>query len=198
MKKILFLHGWTNKRPEGHWARLTAAGLRNNGHHVWYPQFPSPDTPNQKEWQELLAQESNMMDEVEGGEKIAIAHSLGTINWLLGASSDLFNRPFDRVLLAAIPDPAVLQQSEGIEGEALDFGLPGLAEKAKQWGTSISAIASDKDKWQPNGIDFYEPLNLETVIFPGAGHFSMDDGWGKWQGLENWVESANPQDLMQH
>lgn len=197
MKRILFLHGWTNKRPEGHWARLTAAALRNKGHQVWYPQFPDPEAPNPIEWQELLRQEANMMDEVEGGEKIAIAHSLGTINWLLGAKTNLFNKPFDRVLLAAIPDPIMTHQADAIEGEALDFKDPALAHQAKKWAREISAVVSDKDRWQPNGISFYESLNLETQIVPGAGHFSLDDGWGPWKGLEDWVESAIPQDLMQ-
>ena len=197
MQRILFLHGWTNKRPEGHWARLTTAALRNAGHQVWYPQFPSPDAPKQVEWQELLRQEANMMDEVATGEKIAIAHSLGTINWLLGAQNNLFNKPFDRVLLVAIPDPVMTKQAEGIEGEALDFNSPGLLPKSRNWAKSISAVASDKDRWQPNGIDFYSPLELETFVVPGAGHFSLDDDWGKWSGLEKWVESANPQDLMQ-
>jgi uncharacterized protein len=197
MKRILFLHGWTNRRPEGHWARLTAAALRNKGHQVWYPQFPDPEAPNPIDWQDLLRQEANMMDEVEGGEKIAIAHSLGTINWLLGAKTNLFNKPFDRVLLAAIPDPIMTNQAEGIQGEALDFNDPDLAPQFSTWANNISAVASDQDRWQPNGISFYESLNLETLIVPGAGHFSLDDGWGPWKGLEDWVESANPQDLMQ-
>ncbi|MCF8529025.1 MAG: alpha/beta hydrolase [Aquiluna sp.] len=195
MKKILFLHGWTNKRPVGHWARLTAAALRSRGHQVWYPQFPSPDSPNPIEWQDLLRQEANMMDEVEGGEKVAIAHSLGTINWLLGAKTNLFDKPFDRVLLAAIPDPIMTTQAEGIEGEALDFSDSSLLAQSRKWARNISAVASDQDRWQPNGIDFYKNLELETTIVPGAGHFSLDDGWGKWSGLETWVESANPQDL---
>ena len=42
-----------------------------------------------------------MMDEVQGGEKIAICHSLGTTNWLIAAMNDLFTEPFDRVLLIA-------------------------------------------------------------------------------------------------
>jgi predicted alpha/beta hydrolase family esterase len=196
VKKVLLLHGWTNKRPEGHWLRITAAALRTQGHQVFYPQFPNPDTPNPYDWQELLRQEANMMDEFEGGEKIAIAHSLGTINWLHGAMTNLFNRPFDRVLLVAIPDPIMTSDASGIEGEPMDFSVPGLADAALRWGGDVSAVASDRDRWQPNGIDFYRGLNIQTTVFPGAGHFSLDDGWGRWSGLEAWVESANSQDLM--
>jgi predicted alpha/beta hydrolase family esterase len=197
VKKILFLHGWTNVRPEGHWMRLTAAALRNQGHQVWYPQFPSPATPKPQEWQDLLRQESNMMDEVEGEEKIVIAHSLGTSNWILGALTNLFTKPFDRVLLVAIPDPVMTSDAPGIEGDPINFELPQLKPQLEKWGKGLQAVASDQDRWQPNGIAFYKSLAINTEVVPGAGHFSLDDGWGRWPGLERWVESANPQDLKQ-
>lgn len=196
MSKILLLHGWTNRRPEGHWMRLTAAWLRNAGHQVWYPQFPNPETPNPADWQELLRQESNMMDEVEDGEKIVIAHSLGTINWLYGALNDLFNKPFDRALLVAIPDPVKTNETTGIEGEPMDFSNPLLASQMRKWAGRARAVASDADRWQPNGTGFYQPLGIETTEVVGAGHFSLDDGWGQWAGLAQWVETANPEDLL--
>ena len=175
--------------------RLTATALRNQGHQVWYPQFPAPETPNPTDWQDLLRQESNMMDEVEAGEKIVIAHSLGTINFLYGALTDLFNKPFDRALLVAIPDPVMTSETTGIEGEPLDFRNPALKPQMNKWAGNVTAVASDKDRWQPNGTGFYQSLGLETIEVQGAGHFSLDDGWGRWRGLENWVESANPQAL---
>jgi predicted alpha/beta hydrolase family esterase len=187
MKKILFLHGWTNRRPEGHWMRLTAAALRNQGHQVWYPQFPSPDTPDPEEWQELLRQESNMMDEVEG-EKICVAHSLGTTNWLIGALNDIYQKPFDRVLLVAPPDPQMTSQAEGIKGEPLDLSNPALEVQAKKWTKRLAVIASDNDRWLPRGVEIYgSALGLEPIIIAGAGHFSLDDGWGRWSYLENWL-----------
>ena len=176
--------------------RITAANLRSHGHQVWYPQFPSPDTPNPTEWQDLLRQEVNMMDEVEGGEKIAIAHSLGTINWLYGAMDEIFNKPFDRVLLVAIPDPVMTNVAPGITGAPMDFAIPGISAKVKSQTGSIEAVASDMDRWQPNGIDFYQQLDIPTTIVPGAGHFSLDDGWGGWQGLERWVETGDGSSLV--
>lgn len=176
--------------------RETAGAFRSSGHQVWYPQFPSPDTPDPAEWQELLRQESNMMDEVANGEKIAIAHSLGTINWLFGALTNLYTKPFDRVLLVAIPDSRMTAEAEGIKGEPFDFDHEVLPHQIKRWGVEVTAVASDNDRWQPYGIDFYQNLGIKTQVIPGAGHFSLDDGWGKWSGLEKWVESANPQDLM--
>ena len=198
VKKIFIHHGWTNVRPEGHWARLTAAGLREKGHQVWYPQFPDPDTPDAAKWQALLKQESDMMDEIDGGEKIAICHSLGTTNWLVGAMNDIYKKPFDRVLLVAPPDPQVLAKSDDIEGDLLNLEDPQLAVAAHKWAKSLNVIASDDDQWLPRGVGIYAPaLNVEPLIFEGAGHFSLDQGWGPWPGLSNWIESATPQDLMQ-
>lgn len=195
MNRVLLLHGWTNRRPEGHWMRLTAARLRAASHQVWYPQFPNPDAPNPADWQDLLRQESNMMDEVEGGEKIVIAHSLGTINWLYGALTDLYNKPFDRALLVAIPDPVKTNETSGIEGEPMDFSNPLLAPQMRKWAGKVSAVASESDRWQPNGTGFYQPLGINTTEVVGAGHFSLDDGWGQWAGLAQWVATGNPEDL---
>ena len=198
VKKILIHHGWTNVRPEGHWARLTAAGLREKGHQVWYPQFPDPDTPDATKWQALLKQESDMMDELALGEKIAICHSLGTTNWLLGAMNDIYKKPFDRVLLVAPPDPQVLATSDDIGTSPLNLADPQLAIAAHKWAKNLTVIASDDDQWLPRGVGIYEPaLKVKPLIFEGAGHFSLDQGWGPWPGLSNWIESANPQDLMQ-
>jgi predicted alpha/beta hydrolase family esterase len=197
MKKVLLLHGWTNKRPVGHWMRLSAAELRSAGHQVFYPQFPNPDTPNPTDWQELLRQESNMMDEVQAGEKIVIAHSLGTINWLYGALNDIFETPFNRALLVAPPDPQMTRETSGIEGEPLDLDNPMIVPMVRRWTRSLTVIASDNDRWLPRGVEIYkQPLGVEPLIYPGAGHFSLDDGWGEWPGLIRWIESGNDPDLI--
>ena len=138
-----------------------------------------------------------MMDEAPGEAKIAIAHSLGTTNWLYGALKDIYSNAFDRVLLVAPPDPTLTQEAEGIEGEPLDLTNPLLAPKSKQWARELTVIASNNDRWLPRGVEIYEePLQVKPIIFENAGHFSLDDGWGPWPGLINWIETANPQDLL--
>jgi predicted alpha/beta hydrolase family esterase len=79
----------------------------------------------------------------------------------------------------------------------MNFANPALSPAINKWANSVIAVASDKDRWQPNGTGFYQPLGLETVEVTGAGHFSLDDGWGRWKGLETWVETANPQALLE-
>lgn len=176
--------------------RLAAGELRSRGHQVWYPQFPSPETPDPVEWQELLRQESSMMDDLPG-EKICIAHSLGTTNWLFGALNDIFTKPFDRVLLVAPPDPKLTEDAEGINGEPLDLKHPKLALQTNKWAKELMVIAGNNDKWLPRGIGIYAlALQVEPLVLEGAGHFSLDDGWGPWGGLTRWIETKDPTSLL--
>ena len=137
-----------------------------------------------------------MMDDLPG-PKIAIAHSLGTTNWLFGALNDLYQEPFDRVLLVAPPDPEAVKQINGITTSPLELDTPNLESAAKKWARELTVIAGDNDQWLPRGVQVYaEPLGVEPIVFPAAGHFSLADGWGPWPGLINWIETGNPQDLL--
>lgn len=177
--------------------RLTAAELRNRGNQVWYPQFPSPETPDPVEWQALIEQESKMMDEVSGGEKIAIAHSLGCLNWMLAAMNSRLGEVFDRVLFVAPPDPIRTSEAEGIKGEPMNLQHPELLPSIKRNSNQFEVLASDSDRWLPRGIGIYEEvLEKKALVFPGAGHFSLDDGWGPWPGLWSWVEEADSSKLL--
>jgi predicted alpha/beta hydrolase family esterase len=186
MAKVLILHGWTNRRQPGHWQRHLANELRRQGHIVAYPQFPNTDQPKLAEWQELLAAELDILAEIEAGETIVIGHSLGCINWIQGASTGLIKQPVDRVLLVAPADPRVLGEVEGLQ---VDLADPAVAQATHSSTASLTILASDKDKWTPRGIQatFGEPLGLTPVILEGAGHLSLDDGFGSWQGVIDWV-----------
>jgi predicted alpha/beta hydrolase family esterase len=186
MAKVLILHGWTNRRQPGHWQRHLAAALRQQGHIVAYPQFPNTDEPKLDEWQELLGAELDLLAEVDAGETIVIGHSLGCVNWIQGASTGLIKQPVDRVLLVAPADPRMLGEVEGLKVELTD---PAVVKATHASTSSLTVLASDKDKWTPRGIQatFGDPLGLEAVILPGAGHLSLDDGFGHWQGVINWV-----------
>ena len=186
MAKVLILHGWTNRRQPGHWQRHLASELRKQGHIVAYPQFPNTDQPKLGEWQELLAAELDILAEIEAGETIVIGHSLGCINWIQGASTGLISKPVDRVLLVAPADPRVLGEVEGLK---VDLSDPAVATATHASTSSLTILASEKDKWTPRGIHatFGEPLGLTPLILEGAGHLSLDDGFGYWQGVIDWV-----------
>jgi len=195
MAKVLILHGWTNRRQPGHWQRHLATALRQQGHIVAYPQFPNTDQPKLDEWQELLGAELALLGEIQDGETIVIGHSLGCINWIQGAATGLITTPVDRVLLVAPADPRMLGEVEGLKVELTD---PEVVQATHASTSSLTVLASDKDKWTPRGIQatFGEPLGLEPVIMPGAGHLSLDDGFGFWQGIIDWVNDPRA-DLTQ-
>lgn len=190
MARVLMMHGWNNRRPEGAWHRLMVATLRQQGHQVLYPQFPSTDSPTLNDWQELLLAELDLLEEAGSGELIAIGHSLGCLNWAHAAVEGKIKRPLDRVLFVAPADPELLGQIEG-----LNVAL-GKAETKKAIDAatkSLTIVGSDADVWAPNGIQetFGDPLGVEAVIIEGAKHFTADDGWGPWQGVIDWVNDPS-------
>jgi predicted alpha/beta hydrolase family esterase len=186
MAKVLILHGWTNRRQPGHWQRHLANELRKQGHIVAYPQFPNTDQPKLAEWQELLVAELDILAEIEAGETIVIGHSLGCINWIQAAATGQIAKPVDRVLLVAPADPQVLGEVEGLRVDLADAAVVAATHAST---ASLHILASEKDKWAPRGIQatFGEPLGLTPLILEGAGHLSLDDGFGYWQGVIDWV-----------
>lgn len=186
MARVLMMHGWNNRRPEGAWHRLMVATLRQQGHQVLYPQFPSTDSPTLNDWQELLLAELDLLEEAGSGELIAIGHSLGCLNWAHAAVEGKIKRPLDRVLFVAPADPELLGQIDGLNVVLENAETKKAIDAATK---SLTIVGSDADVWAPNGIQetFGDPLGVEAVIIEGAKHFTADDGWGPWQGVIDWV-----------
>lgn len=184
--RVLILHGWTNRRPEGGWHRILATELRKLGHQVLYPQFPSTDNPTLEDWQELLLSELELLDEAGVGETVVVAHSLGCVNFIHAAVEGKITKSVDRVLFVAPADPALLGEIKGLnvnlEKESTRNALQAVASQ-------LTIVGSDADQWTPNGIQetFGDALGVEAVVMAGAKHFSKADGWGHWQGVINWV-----------
>lgn len=191
MARVVIGHGYTNNRPVEHWQHRAAVALRNAGHQVHYPQFPSPEAPIATDWQALLLAETALADELspQHGELIYVGHSLGSVNWLLAAGLGLLPAKFDRVLLVAPADPALLGKIPGYDLALADTGFVANVHAA---AAQITLLGSDSDPWSPRGIQatFGDALGLEAQILPGAKHFSKDDGFGPWQGVIDWVADS--------
>lgn len=193
MAKVLIIHGWTNRRPVGHWQRSLAATLRDQGHLVSYPQLPNPDQPLLDEWLEVLTAELDQLDEVASRASeplIVLAHSLGCVTWMQLADRGLLKQPADRVLLVAPPEPAPISPVPSFVMDLSD----GRAERVvKGSAREVTLVGSDADVWQPSGIQagVGDIIGLEAVIVPGAKHFSTLDGFTQWQGVIDWVNDPN-------
>jgi predicted alpha/beta hydrolase family esterase len=159
---------------------------------VHYTQFPAPQAPVATDWQALLVAEAELAATLDArhGELIYIGHSLGSVNWLLAAGTGVLPAKFDRVLLVAPADPALLGM---IPGYDIPLGNPDFVANIRASAKSIVLLGSDSDPWSPNGIQatFGNPLGLEAQVIEGAKHFSKDDGFGPWQGVIDWV--ADPE-----
>ncbi|MFM5951375.1 MAG: RBBP9/YdeN family alpha/beta hydrolase [Micrococcales bacterium] len=186
-KQVIILHGWRNRRVEGHWQRLTAEALRKQGHQVYYPQLPSTDEPTFKDWAEVVLTEIALAKEANQGEElIFIGHSLGAVTWLRLTELGLIPTPASRALLVAPADPDLLLDIADFVVNPSKVALEALANE-------VVLVGSDDDVWSPNGIEttYAEPLGKPAVVIEGAKHFAVLDGWGAWAGVVNWVNDPS-------
>ena len=191
MARVLIIHGWTNRRPEGHWQRYLAGELRQQGHIVAYPQLPDTDTPDLGAWLEVVLSELKMLGEVgqrSGEELVVISHSLGCITWIQAADRDLISELPNRLLLVAPPEP----QPEAFPGFAsfvMPYDIPRIKNAVLSAAKNVTIVGSDSDVWQPSGIQagVADLVGLEAIVVHGAKHFSHSDGFHRWQGVIDWV-----------
>ena len=189
MKRVLVIHGWSNRRPVDHWQRRLVASMRQQGHAVAYPQLPNTDTPVLDEWLEVITNEISMLNELDG-EFIVVGHSLGCLTWLNAVNDNAITNPVDRVLLVAPADPDLCADAATFQ---LDLHDDALREKVHAASSSTLCVGSDSDPWLPRGVvnTFATPLQIPAVIVQGASHFAMEEGWGPWQGVINWIDNPN-------
>jgi predicted alpha/beta hydrolase family esterase len=155
-----------------------------------YPQFPSTDNPSLEDWQELLLAELALLEEAGPGEKVVIGHSLGCVNFIHAAVEGKIKTPVDRLLLVAPADPKLLGEIQGLK---VDLSRSKTKQAVQAVAKSLTIVGSDADPWIPDGVQetFGAPLGVEAIVIEGAGHFKGDEGWGKWQGLLDWVNDPS-------
>jgi len=183
-RRFLILHGVENWRPREHWQWWLAEQLRRRGEHVLYPQLPSPSSPALDEWLAVLHGE---LAQLGTGERVVIAHSCSVALWLLAAPEVTAEERVDRVALIAPPGPsAFIAPYRAFLPCGID---PAAVAKASK--TPAVVVSSDNDPYWPEGIDGYksiytDALGLEHHIIAGAGHISIDDGYGPWPAILGW------------
>ena len=206
MSFVLIHHGWTNTRQPDHWQRNLAQALRLQGHHVSYVQYPQTENPVFQDWSALFVAELEHLVELRelsgksadqpGGELILVAHSLGCVNIMKSALEGLIRPELraNRTLLAA---PASQEKLAAVPTFEFDIESPSAQAELRatlaEAAGNVTLVASEDDVWLPKGIraHYGEPLGLEPVIIENGKHLSLQDGWGKWQGVIDWVNDSS-------
>jgi predicted alpha/beta hydrolase family esterase len=182
-RRFLILHGLGSGRPHGHWQWWLAEQLRQRGEQVLFPQLPTPQAPDLDAWLRLLAAE---YDQLGGGQRIVVCHSLSCVLWYQASRRNLLPRPADRVLLVAPPGPSVISWPVTT---AFDTG-PWQPDPLHASSLApIRLVASDRDVYCQEGPAaqvYGEPLGLDAETLQDAGHLAMSDGYGPWPGALRW------------
>jgi len=179
-RSFLILHGWQNRRPPEHWQHWLADRLREEGCQVIYPQLPAPDEPQLAVWLEELR---GHLEQLQGEERVVIAHSLGSLLWLHHTRSDEPAR-VDRVLLVAPPGPEA-PAPEIAPFLAIELNAEAVATAA----ASTELVCSDNAPYTERGPveTCAKPLRLRSRLLAGASHINPDSGYGPWPGVLNWA-----------
>jgi predicted alpha/beta hydrolase family esterase len=180
---FLILHGWQNRRPEGHWQRLLAGELTAGGHRVVYPQLPDPDRPDLETWLGRLHALLDAERDAPERELVVVCHSLAVLLWLHAVARGGVRA--DRVLLVAPPGDAVIAGYEEVAG----FAAPDVTgARLHAAAPVIRLVAGDDDPYCPGGAagEYGVPLGLDTDVVPGGAHLDLTAGYGSWPSVLAW------------
>ncbi len=184
---VLIVHGWENRRPEGHWQRWLAERLADDGHQVRYPQFPEPDVPVLDDWRALLRAE---LAALGGGERVLVCHSLAVLLWWQAAPA-LGDLQPDRVLLVAPPSADVLRAHPEVAAFAPP---PGMATTplTDDLAARVRLVAADDDPYFPGGAAslYADGLGIDVDVIPGGRHLDLPAGYGSWPSVLAWCNDS--------
>ncbi|MFJ2397826.1 RBBP9/YdeN family alpha/beta hydrolase [Streptomyces sp. NPDC087843] len=178
-RSFLILHGWQNRRPEGHWQHWLAGELAARGQGVTYPQLPDPDHPSLTSWLDRLHAHLDAQEH----ERVVVCHSLAVPLWLHAVVRGTVRA--DRVLLVAPPSEAVIAGYEDIAG----FGRSGATAAHLRAAAPVTRlVAADNDPYCPGGAatEYGVPLGLDTDVVPGGAHLDLEAGYGSWPSALSW------------
>jgi predicted alpha/beta hydrolase family esterase len=184
-RRFLVVHGWQNHRPAEHWQHWLTESLRASGEQVLYPQLPDPDMPSLETWRAVLRDELAMLGD---GERVVICHSLGCLLWLRHAETAAPEHRVDRVLLVCPPGPSTLpSELAAFHAAPLDAAAVRASVRDR-----VELVCTDADPWCPEGaVALYgRALDLPVHVIEGAGHLSLDEGYGPWPAVERWAREG--------
>lgn len=181
MTSFLIVHGWQNRRPDGHWQNWLARQLTLEGHEVCYPQLPDADHPRPAHWAATIRKQ---LDAMGHHQRVVVCHSLGCMALLhLVASSQLLPK-VDRILFVAPPSASYLDSESALA--AFQAPAASVALLAATTRTRPRLVCSDNDPYCAEGAERAYPTGFDVDLIPDAGHLDIPAGYGSWSSVLKW------------
>ena len=184
-KRVIIVHGWGGS-PANDWMGWATGTFREKGYEVITPEMPDTDTPVIEKWVGHLRSVAGVVDK----NTYFIGHSIGcqAIMRLLETSAAGAG---GAIFVAGWFD--LMNQSEEEKKIAKPWiETPVDYAKVKENLARSVAVLSDNDpyvSYERTKKDFETRLDSEVVTIPGAGHMTLDDGFGPFPQLIDTFES---------
>ncbi len=177
MANIFIIHGAYGS-AEGNWFMWLKDELEKLGHHVFVPQFKTPEGQCLESWRETFSKYENYVDV----NTILIGHSLGSA-FLLDILENINFKVRASYFVSGFVGNLGIDKFDLINDTFVNKGFDW--EKIKNHCWKFFLYASDNDPYVPFDKTLELSLNLsgELSKIIGAGHFNTDSGYEKFEML---------------
>ncbi|WNM25865.1 alpha/beta fold hydrolase [Demequina capsici] len=185
--RVLLLHGMSPRNPS-HWLWPLAEQLRERRIPVQLPLLPQCGAPSFEAWRDVALQELEMLGD---GDRVVVAHSLGTVLWSLLAAELPDRLKVSRALLVAPPTPRELVHS--VASFRCDDDVMGAGARAG--AGAVTVVGREVDPHRTQSLEqLTRGWGVDVHELPGSGHLNPADGHGPWAWPLEWVlgSSAAP------
>ncbi len=178
MSNVFIFHG-TEGYPEENWFPWLKEKLKEAGHKVFVPHFPSPPVVPAKidEWHAVLDKDKKHINT----DSIIIGHSLGGV-FVLRILEKL-KHSVKAAFLTGTPIgiKPILNYDRDYSFAGFDFDWMTIRNNAK----NFVVFHSDNDPYVSlgNGEALAKHLGVELSFVPGAGHFNKKAGYTEFHDL---------------
>ena len=175
--KIAIIHG-TKGTPEGNWFPWLATKLKNFGHEVIVPRFPTPENQSLSVWQDVFSKSFGQLSK----DTILIGHSLGATFALrlLEMSTCQITATY---LVAGLNAHIGIPEYDDLNYSFLDAPLQW--DKIKHSSQTFQCIIGSNDPYVPieQPIAISRQLHCTPIIIKDGGHLNSESGYTEFPQL---------------
>ena len=179
MKRVILVHRWSGGGADD-WRPWLKSELEKLGFEVFSPTMPNVEEPVIEEWVNYLR---GIVGEADS-ETYFIGHSIGC-QTILRYLETLDKSVGGAVFVAGWFKLANLEDEEVRKIAEPWMNAPIDKEKVKRVLPKSTLIISDNDPYNcfEENMRGFEDIVTKTVVVPGGGHFTEDDGFKEFPKL---------------